>query len=184
MSDDENASDDETEDADGDESEVAQDEDEIPRAPSFRDKIRARAKLIVISTVALVVIGGGLGLYFSGALTPPDPSRVVMSLPGAPVLQALPLMSVDLKPSPNRRRPFIRVVLEVELQGPGAQAAFVARETKVLDAIQTHLRTLTVEDLAGKAGTERLRRDLITIVQRIIRPERVITVLYKEILIR
>ncbi len=187
MSDGEDAPDTENEtgaDAATSENELEGDEDKSDQAPSFKEKIRAKLKLIIVSAVGLGVVGGGIGLYFAGVFTTENPYQVVMALPGAPVLQTLPLLTVDLKPSANRRRPFIRIVLQVELQGKSAQSVFVAKENKVLDVIQTHLRTLSVEDLAGKSGTERLRRDLIMIVQRIIAPQRVITVLYKEILVR
>lgn len=157
--------------------------DEAPQG--FKAKLLAKKKLIMIAGAALLVVGGGgAGLYVSGVLHPVKPHEVQVMLPAPPVFHEVPRIMVDMKPSPKHARPFIRLTVQAELQGESARAAFIDNEIKIMDAIQSHLRDTTVEDLEGEQGTERLREDFKTIINRIIAPEVAIGILYKDILIR
>jgi len=148
-------------------------------------KLAGQIKPIIIAAVVIVVVaGGGAGVYFSGIFHTETPHEVTVNLPDPPVYHEIPRITVDLKPSPKHARPFIRLTLQAELQGETARAAFIANETRILDAMQSDLRNTTVEDLEGEQGTERLREDFTLIINRIIAPEVAITVLYKDILIR
>ena len=158
------------------------DQAETPAPP--KSKLAAMMKWIVLGAGVTVFGAIGAALYFSGVLFPSKPHELTMELPGPPVYYEMQRMTVDLKPSETRARPFIRVTLQIELQGDSAKQAFIDSETRILDAMQAHLRDLTAEELEGEHGTERLREDFTTITNRIIAPERAITVLYKEILIR
>lgn len=160
--------------------EAAADVGAAVKPPRFSKK-----KLVIIIALAVFALGGGgAGLYFSGILHSENPSEVTIMLPDPPVFQEMQRITVDLKPSAQRQRPFIRLSMQAELQGETARAAFVASETKIMDAIQSHLRDTTADELQGENGTEALRNDITTIINRIIKPEIAITVLYKEILIR
>ena len=151
----------------------------------FKAKLMAKMKLIIFVVVGLVILGGGgAGVYFSGILHPNKPHEIEVMLPDPAVFHDVPRITVDLKPSPDHARPFIRLTVQAELQGENARAAFIANEPKIMDAIQSHLRNTTVEDLEGERGTERLREDFTTIINRVITPEIAIGVLYKDILIR
>jgi len=168
-----------------DEDEGATSEDSEEKAPpSLKDKLAAKKGLIIGILVVLLVAGGIGGLYFMGILTAKKPHEISLSLPGQPVFHEIQKITVDLKPSPKHARPFIRLVMQVELQGESAKTAFIDREAKILDSIQSHLRTLTVDELHDKEGTELLRADLVSITNNIIKPERAITYFYKEIMIR
>jgi len=171
----------EGEDGDGDGEDLSETED---TQKGLKAKIKANLKWIIIGGVTLLVLGGGAGLFFMGFFTAAKPYEITLALPGQPVLYTMPRITVDLTPSANRARPFIRLLLQVELQGHSAEAAFIEKEPEIMDLIQSHLRTVTVEELAGQRGTKRLRTDMIIIINRILKPERAITVLYKEILIR
>ena len=168
------------------EGEGAEDGEDAPEeAPSGLKAKLAKFKWIIVGALVVLILGGGgAGLYLSGFFTVHKPHDVSLSLPGQPVMHEMPRITVDLTPSAGHARPFIRLLMQAELQGESAKAAFVENETKILDAIQSHLRTVTVQQLQGKEGTETLRSDILTIVNRIIKPERAITVFYKEILIR
>lgn len=160
-------------------------EDAAEEAPSGLKAKLAKFKWIIVGVVLVLIFGGGgAGLYFSGFFTVNKPHEASFSLPGQPVLYEMPRITVDLTPSPGRARPFIRLLMQAELQGESGKTAFVDNETKILDAIQSHLRTVTVPELQGKEGTETLRADILGIVNRTIKPERAITIFYKEILIR
>jgi flagellar FliL protein len=157
--------------------------EEAPKG--FKAKLLAKKKLILITLAAVLLLGGGgAGVYFSGVLHPNKPHEIEVMLPDPAVFHDVPRITVDLKPSPDHARPFIRLTVQAELQGESARAAFIANEPKIMDAIQSHLRNTTVEDLEGERGTERLREDFTTIINRVITPEIAIGVLYKDILIR
>ena len=171
--------------------EIEDDEDELPDEveeepePSGLKAKLAKNKLVVIIVLFVLIIGGAVaGMYFTGMLTAKKPHEMSMVLPDEPVFVDIAKITVDLRPSPKHPRPFIRLVMQAELQGESAKTAFVDREAKILDAIQSHLRTLTVDELQDAAGTQRLRTDLVLIIDNIIKPERAITVYYKEIMIR
>jgi len=158
---------------------------EVQEAPkSLKDKLAGKMKFIVFGAVALVLIGGGAGLYFSGVLHTEKLHETTVSLPGPPVFYELQRITIDLKPSKGRARPFIRLSVQAELQSESAKQAFIANEIKIMDALQAHLRTVTAPELSGEQGTEQLRNDFTTIINRLIEPERAITVLYKDILVR
>lgn len=169
---------DEVEDGDGEKK--AEDE----KKPGLKDKLAAN-KVLVIAVSFLVIIAGAVaGLYFTGMLTAKKPHQISMALPGESVYHEIPKITVDLKPSPQHARPFIRLVMQVQLQDETAKTAFVERQTKILDAIQSHLRSLTVQELEGEYGTELLRTNLVLVINNIIKPELAMTVLYKEFMIR
>lgn len=169
--------------ADGDEGEDTDEGGE--EAPSgLKGKLAGKLKFIIIGAVALVIVGGGATAYFLGAFTKEKLHETTVMLPGPPVYHELQKITVDLKPSEKRARPFIRLGMQVELQGETAKAAFIENEVRIMDAFQSHLRTVTAEELSGEEGTQRLREDFTIIINRIIDPERAITVLYKDILVR
>lgn len=150
----------------------------------LKAKLAGKLKYILIGVAVLVLIGGGAGVYFSGILHKEKLHETTIALPGAPVFHEIPRITVDLKPSPGRARPFIRLTMQAELQGDTGKAAFIANEVKIMDSLQSHLRTVTAPELSGEQGTERLRQDFITIINRIIAPEIAISVFYKDILVR
>lgn len=162
--------------------EGGEDEEEAPSG--LKAKLAGKMMYIIISVVVLILGGGGAGLYFAGVFTKEKLHETTVMLPGPPVYYEMQKITVDLKPSAKRARPFIRLVMQVELQGESAKAAFIEHEAKVLDGMQAHLRTVQPEELSGKQGTERLREDFVLIINRVIKPERAITIFYKEILVR
>lgn len=150
--------------------------------------LRKKLKLIIAGVAALGIIGGGAALFMSEtgetiAIALSGKPQATMALPGPAVFHELAVMTVDLKPSKSRKRPFIRFVMTVELQENDV-ARLVEMETRVLDAAQSFLRTQTVEDLGGDAGTQKLRVKMTDIVNTAIAPSRAMAVLFKEIMVR
>jgi len=178
------ASETEAEEAEETEAGGAEGEAEQDAPTGLKAKLAGKLKYILIGVGVLVLVGGGAGVYFSGILHTEKLHETTIALPGPPVFHELQRITVDLKPSPGRARPFIRLTVQAELQGDSAKAAFVANEVKIMDALQAHLRTVTAPELSGEQGTERLREDFITIINRIIAPEVAISVFYKDILVR
>jgi len=162
----------------------AENEAEAEAPKGLKGKLAGKMKFVLIGVAALVILCGGAGAYFSVILHPHNPHEVPVKLPDPPVYQDIARITVDLKPSAKRARPFIRLTMQAELQGESARAAFIANETKIMDAMQSYLRNTPPESLEGINGTETLRTDLTTIINRIIAPEVAITVLYKDLIIR
>lgn len=167
----------------------ANDEDvaEIPSGPIAI--LRQKLKFILAGLGVIVLVGGGAGIYFSGfgtviaaffSATP----RAELELPELSRFHDMPVITVDLKPSAKRARPFIRLVMTVEVYGEAGEAKLVDEEIKILDEVQTFLRDRTVEELSGQEGTKKLREDLLEVVNHAMIPEKAITVLFKEILVR
>jgi len=160
-------------------------EDGEQEAPTgLKAKLAGKMIYVIIGVVALVLIGAGAGLYFAGVFSSEKLHETTVALPGPPVYYEMQRITVDLKPTEKRARPFIRITMQAELQGESAKTAFVDSEIKIMDALQAHLRSITPDELSGEEGTQRLREDFTIIINRIIAPEIAITVLYKDIMVR
>ncbi len=151
--------------------------------------IRQKLKLILIGVGAIVIIGGGAGIYFSGFGRTISNSLsgtpvVELELPELSIFHDMPIITVDLKPSAKRKRAFIRFAMTVEVYGESGRSKLIAEEALILNSVQEFLRDQTFEDLSGKAGSIKLREGMIDSINKSIVPEKVITVLFKEILVR
>lgn len=175
-------------DDDGD-SEESQDGEEDIKPTGLVAKLRNNLKLILAGLGGVAIIGLVGALYFTSlgekvsdslSATP----KAKMALPELSVFQDLPLITVDLLPTPKRKRPFIRLLVTVEVTGEAGRAKLIDEEARILNAIQLFLRTQTVEDLSGQAGSEKLRDKIISAINPVIVPEKALSVLFKEILVR
>ena len=54
----------------------------------------------------------------------------------------------------------------------------------IVDNIKTYLRDLEYKDVIGKEGSERLRGELVTVINVAIAPVRAHTVLFKDLIIQ
>lgn len=161
-------------------------EEEPEEAPKqgLKDKLKEHKIVVIAAVFLLIVVGVVAGLYFTGKFTAKKPHVMSMSLPGASVYQEIPKITVDLKPSTGHPRPFIRVVMQIQLEDEAAQTLFIERETQILDGIQSHLRTLTVDELHDAQGTERLKLDILMITRNVIKPHGAMAIFFKEFMIR
>ena len=139
----------------------------------------------MIAGVLVVILAGGTTTYFLGYLDPilgtkPGKQLAELSL-GSPTTHELPRFKADLKTG-RCRAPYLRTVIVISLNSrhlPALQDS----ETKVLDQVQMHLRDQERQDLVGKAGTDNLRFDIAKIINNIIAPAQISTVLFKEFLL-
>ena len=151
--------------------------------------IRQKLKLILIGVGAIAIIGGGAGIYFSGfGHTVSDSLSgtpiAKMELPEPSIFHDMQIITVDLKPSAKRKRAFIRFAMTVEVYGESGRSKLISEEALILNSVQEFLRDQTFEDVSGKAGSIKLREGMIDAINKSIAPEKVITVLFKEILVR
>ena len=108
-------------------------------------------------------------------------ARAVTVAIGSISYHPLPDLVADLKTSGSRSHYLqLAAVLEVPEE---ALARLRAEETRILSDVQTRLRELQREDLAGAAGLERVRRDIVEVVDRHIAPARASGVLFTKFLV-
>jgi flagellar basal body-associated protein FliL len=108
-------------------------------------------------------------------------SRAVTVAIGSISYHLLPEFVADLKTSRSRSH-YLQLTAVVEVPEE-ALARLQAEETHILSDVQTRLRELQREDLAGAAGLERVRRDIAEVVDRHIAPARARGVLFTKFLV-
>ncbi|PIW30681.1 MAG: hypothetical protein COW30_01510 [Rhodospirillales bacterium CG15_BIG_FIL_POST_REV_8_21_14_020_66_15] len=182
------------EDEDGEEYEDGEDEDwedEEDAAPTEEELKAARKKkllkIVAAAGVVLLLGGGGFAAHLFGlteavfgksAIT-----EVTLEL-GKPVTHTLPEIRTDLK-KVGRRGHFIKLNLIVQVNETDLPA--LQDETRmalVVDNIKTHLRDLEYKDVIGKEGSERLRFELLNVINFAIAPVQAHTVLFKDLIIQ
>jgi len=145
--------------------------------------------IIIIAAVVLLLAGGGGGAFFflSGDKEP----EVVVIPPGPPVFHEFPLLMVDLK-KVGARTNYIKVKVVAEIVTRDLPV-LKEQELKIMDQIQTYLRSETRKDVSGSAGTEKMRFDIEAIVNNVLSPIevenvpgpiKVESVLFREILLQ
>tara|TARA_R110000787_G_scaffold23762_3_gene67702 strand:+ start:112871 stop:113386 length:516 start_codon:yes stop_codon:yes gene_type:complete len=144
-------------------------------------------KIIIICSALVVVLSllSGLSYYLGvvhmvmGWEQPQTQAELEL---GKPVYYSLPQIRTDLKTN-ECRAPFIRATVDVQL-APGDVGRLEGAQDQVMDAILTHLRGQERQHVVGKAGSERLRFELVQIIENIIRPAKVQTILFKELVLQ
>ena len=149
-------------------------------------KDKGKKLIVMIAGVLVVLLAGGTTTYFLGYLDPilgtkPGKQLAELSL-GSPTTHELPRFTADLKTG-RCRAPSLRTVIVISLNSQHLSALQEA-ETTVLDQVQMHLRDQERQDLVGKAGTDNLRFDIANIINNIIAPAQISTVLFKEFLLK
>jgi flagellar protein FliL len=171
---------------------------------------KGRGKLvIVLAGAAVLLLGGGraaayfLGLFGGGAAAhgTAEHASAPSGKEGAAKGKAesgkageggpaedvtfveLPDMLVNLQAETSRPR-YLRLRIAVEVEDDKAAAAVKALTPRVLDSFQMFLRSLTVDDVQGSAGMERLKEEMLARVNVAVEPSRIRDVLFKEILVQ
>lgn len=164
------------------------DEDDPKRKKGKGSKKKSKPKLLIPilgGVFVFLVVGGGLSYYMGwihavmGWERPQHHAQLEL---GKPVFHPMPEIRTDLKTG-ECRAPFMRAVIHVQLM-PEDVARLQEAEMQVMDAILTHLRGQERQHVVGKEGSERLRFELVQIIQNIIRPAKVHTVLFKELVVQ
>lgn len=163
-------------------------------------------KKIVIGAMALILLlGGGAGAYFTGALDKimgkgevncedvkegdehyqecADKLAASTQSAGPGTFFAIPDMIVNL--SSNAKQPrFLKISLKVELEKAEDQPRFEAILPRVIDQFQTYLRELRIEDLRGSSGMYRMKIELLSRVRAAAPDITVRDILFQEILVQ
>ncbi len=164
------------------------DEDDEPSEEDLKAaKKKKTLKIAAIVGVLVLLLGGGFTAHMMGATEAifgkPAITEVTLEI-GKPVIQALPEIRTDLKKI-GRRNHFIKLNLIVQVNENDLHV--LQDETKlalIVDNIKTQLRDLEYKDVIGKEGSERLRFELLNVINFAIAPVKAHTVLFKDLIIQ
>lgn len=150
---------------------------------------RSKKKIIIIGVVALLVLLAGAGAAWYLGIFPKKEEHAAVELgPDGkpiekPIFYTLPEFLVNLNTG-GKQASFLKatVILEVAHQGEVPQVE--ANLPRLLDALNTYLRELRPSDLAGSAGIQRLREELLLRANKTLTPIKINDVLFKEIIVQ
>ena len=167
-------------------------------APAAKPKA-GRGKLVMIAAAAILVLGagGGAAAYFMGLFSSAQSATAGVAQdapadehgdgaagePPAIVFVDMPDLIVNLQSDAARMR-FLKLRVSLEVAGEPAAATVRQLMPRVMDSFQVYLRALTVEEVRGAAGMQRLKEELIARVNLAIEPTQVSAVLLKEMLVQ
>lgn len=95
----------------------------------------------------------------------------------------LPDVLVNLQ-SPGQRMRYLKLALALEVADAATAEELRALTPRIMDSIQLYLRALTVDDVRGAIGMERLKQEMSARINRAVAPLRVDGVLIKEMLVQ
>jgi len=170
--------------ADVDDDDLDDDENGEEEPKKKRD-LKTLLMMACTGLLGLVIVGGVVA-FFLGFLDPlfgieRERTKAEIEL-GSPVTHELPEIKADLKTG-KCRAPFLRATVVVQL-GDHDLEKLQSKDAEILDGITTYLRDQERQDMSGKAGTDKLRFDMVRILNNIIAPGRVHGVLFKKIILQ
>lgn len=141
-------------------------------------------KMLIIAVAALVVVlGGGATAFF--LLTGDGKKEAKVNLPPPPgeiTSYSMPSFLSDLKTGKCRAN-YIKMKVAVEI-GKNYTKSLQKNQPKIMEALRLQMRTYERQDLIGREGDKRVRADLITIINRHIKPGKIEGILFKEFLLQ
>lgn len=166
---------------------------------------KGKGKLLLLGGLGLVLLLGGggaaayfLGLFGSGAAAEAQAGH------DAPTANAhdaaagahgegeavpavafvdMPDLIVNLRSESPRLR-YLKLRLSLEVADAPAAEAVKQLMPRVMDSFQLYLRALTLDEVQGAAGMQRLKEELTARVNLAVHPTPVTTVLLKEMLVQ
>ena len=168
--------------------------------------------LVLLGAVGLLVVGGGgAGAYFmfmqpaaadehgeapadhapekkggghGGGEGEADPTLgTIREGPDGVTFLTLPDIIVNIQAADGRPT-FLKLTLTLEMEDAALAHHLQAESPRMNDMLQTFLRELRPEDLAGSAGSYQLRQEILRRVNLVAAPEEVDAVLIEEMLIQ
>ena len=161
--------------------------------------------LLIVAAAAVLVLGGGgaaaffMGLLGGGAETEAHAAAAAVEEehggeeaghgegegeagPGIAFVD-LPDLIVNLQSTSPRLR-YLKLRLSLEVKDEPSAATVRQLMPRVLDGFQLYLRALTLDDVQGAAGMQRLKEELTARVNLAVAPVAVTDVLLKEMLVQ
>lgn len=157
------------------------------------EKKRKIIMIALIATSAVSILGGGSAvaiLMLKGAGHGPAEVEIdttALRKPGPedlPIYHEFPEQMVDIK-SKGRRTRYVRIRMLAELYFQENLDHLISVEPKILDGIQTYLRSRSPKELSGRAGTEAMRDAFTQIARQAMgKHHKINAILFKEILVQ
>ena len=168
---------------------------------------KGKKKLLLLAGLGLLVVlagGGGAAAYVLGlfggaaAAVAPEDAHAPAAEAGhdaqgdghgpaaagaAVAFVDMPDLIVNLQ-SPAPRLRYLKLRLSLEVPDQAAAEAVGRLMPRVLDSFQFYLRALTLEEVQGAAGMQRLKEELTARVNLAVEPTTVTAVLLKEMLVQ
>jgi flagellar FliL protein len=150
---------------------------------------KSKKKIIIIGAAALaVLIFGGVGAYFMLGKKPVETkAEVEVDANGKPiekpVFYTLPEFLINLNVG-GKATSFLKTTVILELTQQTDVPAVEANMPRLQDSFNTYLRELRASDLAGSAGIQRLREELLLRANKALAPVKINEVLFKEIVVQ
>jgi len=152
---------------------------------------KSNKKLIIIIAAAVLVLAlvGAGAFFFLSKSSGEEVKEEVVALDehGNPinktVYYTLPEFLVNLNSS-GKSSQFLKTTVVLEVAKATDVPMIESNLPRVVDSINTYLRELRSSDLAGSAGIQRLREEILLRVNKAIAPTQVNDVLFKEIVVQ
>jgi flagellar FliL protein len=146
-----------------------------------------KKKLIMIAAAVVVLLGGGGGAaYFLGMfdamMGKHVPTKVAVIELGAAVRYELPMIKADLK-TEKCRSALVRTVIVVEID-PEHLPRLENMQLRAMERISTYFRDLERQELVGRKGSDKFRFDATRILNNLIAPARIHSLIFKEFIVQ
>lgn len=148
-------------------------------------KPKKKKKLLILIVALVVVAAAGGGAFLMGVFDKGGEmsEEELALLEEKTIYLDLDEFLVNLN-NPGRQVTFLKMKITLELPNAKTQAVINNKMPRIRDAFQVYLRELRSSDLRGSAGTARLREELMLRINKIIEPEKVTDVLFKDIIVQ
>ncbi len=163
------------------------DDEEGGEAPPRR---KVSGKVIVMIAVAVVLLGGGggaaayfMGLFGGAKHAEKHAEQKTEAAPKNMTFYDLPEILVNLNTT-GRKSSYLKIKVALEVDDPKAVPLLDARMPRIIDNFQVYLRELRIDDLQGSEGMFRLKEELLSRVNKAVKPVKVADVLFKEMLVQ
>ncbi|MBT3305788.1 MAG: flagellar basal body-associated FliL family protein [Alphaproteobacteria bacterium] len=147
-----------------------------------------KKKLIAIVVLAVLVLAGGGGgaAYYLGMLDSllgiERASKVAVIELGAPVRFELPMIKADLK-TDKCRSALVRTVIVLEIGSKDVERV-EASKLRIMEAVSTYFRDVERQALVGRKGSDKFRYDTTRIINNLIAPARIHSMIFKEFVVQ
>lgn len=162
------------------------DEDSTEEIAAKKQASRKKLLKFVLIGLAVFVLIAGPTAYFMGWLHAmlgiEQEKHLALIELGKPVNHPLPQIKTDLKVG-TCKSPFLRTQFDVQLSSENIVRLQEA-EARIMEQIILHLRDQERIDLVGKAGSDKLRFDLVQIINNAITPARIHGITFKEFVLQ
>lgn len=146
----------------------------------------AKKIVIIVAGVFVFLAATGVLSFYMGWVHAimgwQQPQTIAKLELGEPVTHPFPEIRTDLKTG-DCKSPFLRTTIQVQLF-PEDLKTLTKMEMQVHDAILTHLREQERQYFVGKEGSERLRFELVQIINNQIKPAKIHTIYFEDLLVQ